>query len=160
MSLPLAHRFREHPSDRTCKSHTKPGGYVELAEHDYTLYSDDGTYRPGLALYRYMSLISEAALTAGFSDIAPRMGRLLQGAGFVDVKIAVKKLPWAPWAQDEKLKELGYWSLLGLSNAAFEAFGMALFTRYHNFKPDEVKELCEAARKDVWDKRVHAYHLQ
>jgi len=97
---------------------------------------------------------------AGYTEIAPAVGRLLQRAGFVDVKTTVKKVPWAPWPQDEKLKELGYWSLLGLTTAAFEAFGMALFTRYHGFSAEEAKEICALARKDVWEKRVHAYHQQ
>lgn len=41
---------------------------------------------------------------SGLVDVAPRLESLLKDAGFVDVRVTVKKLPVGPWAKDRKKK--------------------------------------------------------
>lgn len=60
---------------------------------------------------------------------------------------------------EPKLKELGQWSLLSLSTRALDAYAMALFTRHFGMPAEEVKELCDAAEREVWNKKVHVYQL-
>jgi hypothetical protein len=40
---------------------------------------------------------------------------------------------------------------------AFEAYGLALFTRVLNMDPKEAKELCAVAWKEVQGHKVHSY---
>lgn len=57
------------------------------------------------------------------------------------------------------MKELGQWNLLALSNGAFEAYGMAPFTRIFGMTEEEARRLCQDAEKDVWNRSVHAYQV-
>jgi hypothetical protein len=107
-----------------------------------------------------MHLLESGFLLAGCTDISTSLGQLARDAGFVEVTTHIKKLPWAPWPSDPRMKELGYWALLSLSNSGFEAFGMALFTRFHGMSAAEAKQVCDDAWKDVWNKHIHVYHTQ
>jgi hypothetical protein len=81
---------------------------------------------------------------------------MIPAAGFVNYHETVCKLPFGSWPADKKLKLLGRW-ILSSMDTAFEAYGLALFTRVLNMDPKEAKELCAAAWKDVTDRKVHGY---
>lgn len=51
--------------------HLKPGGYIDISELEMQLSSDDGTYHPGLDLYKYCDLIYKAANILGNSHRLP-----------------------------------------------------------------------------------------
>lgn len=39
----------------------KPGGYIEVAEYDMGLFSDDGTFPEDLWLWKFYDLVNKAA---------------------------------------------------------------------------------------------------
>lgn len=47
----------------------KPGGFVELAEYDMNLFSDDGTYHEGTYLWKFYELVNKAANKHGASVV-------------------------------------------------------------------------------------------
>jgi hypothetical protein len=83
-----------------------------------------------------------------------RLKELFREAGFVNCHESVQKLPFGPWPADKKLKLIGRWYLSSMETA-FEAYGLALFTRVLNMDPKEGKVLCAAAWRDVQGRKVH-----
>ena len=55
--------------------------------------------------------------------IAERSKALLEAAGFVDVVSVTVKAPIGPWMKDKKMKEIGNWYLLFLTQG-LESLGM------------------------------------
>lgn len=66
------------------------------------------------------------------------------------------KQPFSPWPSDRQLKRIGQCVLL-MVESAFEAYGLALFTRVLGMDAKEAAELCDGARRDALNKRIHAY---
>jgi hypothetical protein len=81
---------------------------------------------------------------------------VLERAGFEDVTEANFKWPSNPWPKDPKHKELGLWNN---ENAQFflEAASMAPLTRVLGWSREEVTVFVSQTRKEVNDKRIHAY---
>ncbi len=118
---------------------------------------DDGTLPEGIELSRLGPLCIEATAKAGRPiDIAPKYKSFLEKAGFVDVVEKRFKWPLNPWPKDKHYKELGVWSFENL-NAGLEGLLMAIFTRLLGWTADEVLVFCAAARKQLQDRRIHAY---
>ena len=55
--------------------------------------------------------------------VAEQSEQLLKDAGFVDVVSVTTKAPLGPWSEDPKLKEIGNWYMLFLSQG-LENFAM------------------------------------
>jgi hypothetical protein len=81
---------------------------------------------------------------------------MIPAAGFVNYNESVLKLPLSPWPADKKLKLLGQWYQTSMETA-FEAYGLALFTRVLDMDAKAGKELCATAWKEVLGRKVHAY---
>jgi hypothetical protein len=81
---------------------------------------------------------------------------MVPAAGFVNYHETIRKMPFGPWPADKKLKLIGRWYLSSMETA-FEAYGLALFTRVLNMDPKEAKELCAVAWKEVQGHKVHSY---
>jgi hypothetical protein len=69
------------------------------------------------------------------------------------------KLPLGLWAADRKMKEIGAYLLLN-AESAYDAFGMALFTRELGMTVEEAREIVTGAEKDSRNKKIHAYSKQ
>lgn len=71
--------------------HTKPGGYVELAELSNDITSDDNTIPPDSGIRRYFDAWQASAPKAGlrvlYNDSYKLMTKELADAGFVDIKV-------------------------------------------------------------------------
>lgn len=118
------------------------------------------SYPPDCALRKYFSLLHEAAERTGrVINIAHKIKGIVSEAGFVEVSEKIKKLPWAPWAADEKMKELGRYTMLNCETS-FEAFGLALFTRVLGLSKDDAVRVCSDSRKELRNKNIHIYNLQ
>lgn len=63
------------------------------------------------------------------------------------------------WPADPKLKELGAYLLL-TTETAFEAFGMALFTRDMGMSVAEATEIVKGAERDCRNRKIHSYSRQ
>jgi hypothetical protein len=155
----------------------KPGGYIEIHEYDMGLFSDDGTLPEDLWLWKFYDLVNKAANKNGifysflpFShwywqftgrafQIVSNIESLLNSARFEQPDYRMYKLPLGLWAADPKMKEIGAYLLLN-AESAYDAFGMALFTRELGMTVEEAREIVTGAEKDSRNKKIHAYSKQ
>ncbi|KAI5792668.1 S-adenosyl-L-methionine-dependent methyltransferase [Pyronema domesticum] len=119
---------------------TKPSGYLELAELEMKLYSDDNTMAP--AFNKWIQLLKDA----------------IENAGFVDVNVVTAKQPFGPWAKDERMKRIGSMVIL-TAEAGAEGYGMAVFTRFLGLSVEDAKKVCDDAVHDIRNKNYHVYSL-
>ncbi|RPA75632.1 S-adenosyl-L-methionine-dependent methyltransferase [Ascobolus immersus RN42] len=140
-----------------CYAHTTPGGYVELQEIDLTnVFSADGTYESHAHAYQhYNSLLFQAGhLTGRRFDLAPELPRMMQEAGFVDVKVQRFTQPLGHWPRRKREREIAFWSVESMVSG-LEAYGLALFTRVLGVGMEEARGVCERARRDLLREGVH-----
>lgn len=138
----------------------KPGGYIEVAEYEMKLFSDDGTLSESSTVMRWYDLVDNATVVVGRDfRIAPHMAPILADAGFVDVHHQIYKLPVGSWAADPKLKEIGAFVML-VAEEGFEGFGIKLFTHVCGMTFAESKELIAEAKRNAMNWRVHSYCKQ
>ena len=52
----------------------------------------------------YEKLFHEAGKLAGLKDVCEDLEGYLLGAGFIDVRVVIKKLPIGPWPKERKKK--------------------------------------------------------
>ncbi|KAA8909089.1 TAM domain methyltransferase [Sphaerosporella brunnea] len=135
----------------------KPGSYLELSETSVIFQCDDGTMTKDTPAYRWSALMEEAMAKAGRPAI--RQGQLeqrLKDAGYEDIHAFSLKLPFGPWTKEQQLKALGWMALLGV-NSAFQAYGMAAFTRILGMSAEEAEKVCSEGLASVKTKRKHVY---
>ncbi|KAI5858314.1 S-adenosyl-L-methionine-dependent methyltransferase [Tricharina praecox] len=141
-------------------NHLKPGGYIELYEYAFAVKSDDGTYTPETAIYRYYQLVNKAAERSGRSlNDAHKLPELLSGAGFVDTVQNCYKTPIGLWPLDKRQKELGKW-MWYVAMSGFEAYALALLTRFLGMQLDEVVALVDATKREISERRIHVWNPQ
>ncbi|KAI8717973.1 hypothetical protein NCS52_00874800 [Fusarium sp. LHS14.1] len=140
-----------------CLQSLAPGGYVEVQEIDLNAKSDDETLREDSNLSRWLKLLSEATvrLDHPYQDIR-QIKDIMAEVGFKDVTVDYFKWPTNPWPKDTKHKTLGQWHNANIGSA-LEALTLAPFTRALGWKADEVRAFTAQVRKDLNDRRIHAY---
>ncbi|KAK1700859.1 S-adenosyl-L-methionine-dependent methyltransferase [Colletotrichum godetiae] len=133
------------------------GGYFEIHDNLYPLQCDDGTLREDSALFQWSQYLVEAAKKTGRSiTIASELPEILEAAGFVDVVVTRQIMPVNEWPADERLREVGKWTLLSLL-PGIEGLCMALFTRVLGWSALQVTAFCTQVRKDAKNRDIHAY---
>jgi hypothetical protein len=111
-----------------CYRCTKPGGWVEIAEHSVEPIADDGTQPPGHFYYSWGAKVVECGETIGKSfTIWKEAKERLEKAGFVDVQEITYKWPMNGWSHNRKLRDIGRWNQLRLHNG-IEGFMLRLLT--------------------------------
>lgn len=74
--------------------HTRPGGYIDVAELEADIQSDDNSIPAGSSLATIMRLYGEALETCGLPQHVGRsMKKMVQEAGFVDVQARFPAYP-------------------------------------------------------------------
>lgn len=141
---------------RQCFEHCKPGGNVEISEGRADFFCDDGTLHEDSSTFKWLSEFRRLSAPLGF-DIAPRLPDLLTQAGFEDVELTQKIVPLGAWPKDKALKEIGRWFRVQFLEMALEAYTMALFTRFGNWKYEEVQVLLAMVRNELKSDRIHLY---
>jgi hypothetical protein len=138
-------------------SHTKPGGYVELQELGGVLHCDDNTMSESNAAKKHLELQVEALAKMGRpAHTGETLKALFENAGFEDVTVLNVKHPLGPWPKDRRLKHIGAMMLLNCATA-FEAYGLALFTRVLGMDQEEALALCGDAFAAVKNRHNHTY---
>ena len=143
------------------KQHLKPGGYFELAELGWEIFSDDNTLEDSWAPKRCSDLGREAMRKLGRPvPTAEWLEQTLNDSGFLDVEVETWKQPMGRWPKAKELKKAG--SLFTMSaETGYHAYYMALLTRVHGWKSEDADELCKKAYAAHCDTKsgVHAYSL-
>ena len=119
--------------------------------------SDDGTLPPDSFLVRMSHMTVEAGERLGRPmNLGGQYKAMFEAAGFVDVVQRPFKWPSNIWPRDKKFKEMGRWNLANI-DGNLEGLTLVLFTHGLGLSPQETRALCEGARKEVRDVKVHAY---
>ncbi|TGZ77588.1 S-adenosyl-L-methionine-dependent methyltransferase [Ascodesmis nigricans] len=137
--------------------HTAPGGRIELTEHTLDApYCDDGTLPADNCLYRYFAALSSALEQMGVNPRlhGPDFRKMVEDAGFVDVKLRKLKLPWGPWPRTKTSKYQGLVALETLKTG-LEAYGLSLMTR--SMSHEEATALIKETYEVVASGKCHVY---
>ena len=90
--------------------------------------SDDDTIPKGGAIEQYQDLFHEAGKIVKLKDVTDKdLMRYLLDAGFVDVRVVLKKLPIGPWPKDQgkkvrRCRSLESWELLNIAASLTHVF--------------------------------------
>ena len=89
--------------------YTKPGGWCEWQEGDYSLYSDDGTYKKGSPLDEWTEMLFSCSRQMG-REPCPGLitEKLARDAGFINIKKTIIKVPIGPWPKDKRLVRVSF----------------------------------------------------
>jgi Methyltransferase domain len=133
-----------------------PGGYFEMFDFDAKYRCIDNSDE-GTAFREYSELmITGAAKLGKVITHAPNYKRYFEEAGFVDVVEERFQWPFNTWPKGKYYKTLGLWYNKDMQEG-LEGMTMAVFTRAHGMTKEEVQEKVGLVRKDLDDKRIHAY---
>lgn len=141
---------------RRAYDNIKPGGWIETQDFSANVDCDDGTMPVDHPLAVFWDKFEQAMRLFGPElRIAPRIGQLMEEAGFVNVQKKVFKVPVGTWPLDRTLRLVGLYmktvtaDLLGAVGAKpLQAMGMS---------DAEIQVFLATVRKALEDEKVHAY---
>ncbi|KAF4964448.1 hypothetical protein FSARC_7634 [Fusarium sarcochroum] len=134
-----------------------PGGYIELMDPIYPATSDDGTVSKDSAVYKWSTLMNEAATKMGSAlDSSLRYKDQLTQAGFTNVVETPYKWPMNTWPREKEMKELGAWGNVNLVGGV-QGLSLALFTKVLGWNMEELELFLVEVRKDLSNKELHGY---
>ncbi|WQF85851.1 Putative S-adenosyl-L-methionine-dependent methyltransferase superfamily [Colletotrichum destructivum] len=135
---------------------TKPGGYIEVKEHDIQIRSqiqdlgDKHIYNTWIkALLDAIAKLGKVGLQCRDHGIAKN----LEAAGFVDVVENKWPVPVGPWANNPLLKEVGICSLQFMDQS-LEGFGTFLLKEVMGWEYAEILVAASEVRKALKDPRL------
>jgi len=100
----------------TYRRHLKPGGYLELQEVPSQFLTDDNSLKKDDPWALMSDKFYEAAAKAGLNFLESKdLKGYMDDQGFQDLDQTVLKLPLGTWPKDAKLKEIGKYHLLNVS---------------------------------------------
>jgi len=143
---------------RQAYAHTKPGGYIELQEMDYSAVIQPTTRNPGASLQTWCAEQGKAAMKVGVNlrTSAEWMKESLERVGFVDVTVREFKLPIGPWPKQKRLRDAGLLQLSAMLDS-LEGLSLRLFKFYEGWSMDELHVLLAKVRTELRDPGCHAY---
>ncbi|KAG4277631.1 hypothetical protein FPRO04_07408 [Fusarium proliferatum] len=136
----------------------KPGGWVESFEISLTAESDDGTVAYDSAMAQWGRIFVEASKKIGnsFTVVDDKVQRpALEEAGFVDIHEWEFKCPLNPWPADPKLKEIGRFGEVFLTQDT-EGF-VTLAANLLGWSMEEVHVYIAKFRREVRNRKHHVY---
>lgn len=111
----------------------------------------------GTALGKWCPMMIAGAEVLGKDwTCTPKYVNYMKDAGFVDLQLVVFQWPTNPWAKSPEQKVLGKWLQQNLLDGV-SAMSMATFTRGLKMSPEEVEVFLMDVRKDIKDRRIHAF---
>ncbi|RTE84495.1 hypothetical protein BHE90_000860 [Fusarium euwallaceae] len=134
-----------------------PGGWVESAEADVRLLSDDGTDELEPVLKVCDKMYEEGGKAMGRPFF---VGELqvegMKEAGFVDIKTVDYKMPIGSWPRDPKMAQVGRFVQLTLEND-LEGYSLLLWNQVLKWPKDEFQVFLMQTRKAIRNRKVHSY---
>ena len=133
-----------------------PGGYLEFQDIVVPLRAIDETIH-GTHLGKWQDLVMGAAAKMGMSwKNSSNYVRYFEEAGFVDVVEKHFQWPINTWPKGQRMKTLGNYYQEDL-HRGMEGMSLAVLTRGLGMTREEVVDLTAAAKKDLFNKGIHAY---
>lgn len=88
-------------NQRLC-SKLKPQGWLELQELDHTIHCDDGSVTDDYPVKEYCEMTSKMTKELRGIDVrvAPKLGKLMEDAGYHDVQHVKYKVPIGEWVRE------------------------------------------------------------
>ncbi len=140
--------------------HLKPGtGWIEHVEIDMEPRCDDYTLSQDSMLVKWYRWLADATHRVS-RPIAyeHRTRQMLQQAGFIDIQETVIRVPYNSWPNDPHQKDIGRWYNLGITEG-LEALTFAPLTRVYQWDLNaHIKPLLENVRKEICNRKIHAYN--
>lgn len=136
----------------------RPGGYIESCEASARTSCDDDTLDPNSATHRWSEIFLEFGRKTGRSFILSEdhgFKKVMEEAGFVDVKEHPFKMPTSGWPKDPHLREIG--DYVNLSVEADGAGYVLFLTNVLGWSREEVELFVAQVRKEGRQRRIHAY---
>ena len=135
----------------------KPGGWMEMQDHECWLNSDDDTINEAPWCREWIQNVEIASTNIGKRlNVAHLHYQWMVDAGFVDVEQQVHKIPIGSWPKDKKLKRIGaIWRHLLVEG--LEGLSLKLFTEHLGYDYENLQALLAECRNDIKQKGVHAY---
>lgn len=140
-----------------CYSHTKPGGWCELACIYPVPMCDDETMPADSGFKVICDKFIEASYLFGTPADSPlRFAKYLRDAGFVDVAEHIFKVPSSPWPKNKRLKQIGALEMTNVVAGA-TAFGLRAFEKVFGWTKDQTELAMVNFRRDVKNRHYHQY---
>lgn len=165
---------------RQAYDNLRPGGWLELQDHETVFTSDDGTHLQAVNFKLWQDKLNEASQLFGksFKDYEFHKERM-EEAGFVDVvddayRVCVLSLshltdigdgtitdffaqvPMGTWPKDKRMKEIGRFQLFHALEA-LESYSLAIFTRVLKWTPEETRDLIAKVKAEGTNPHLHLY---
>jgi hypothetical protein len=135
-------------------NHLAPGGYIELQDALWELFSDDGS-TTGTALEKFYLSCNAAADAMGRNLLKARHFKdYLARAGFVDIVEHRIAVPVTPWPSDRRWRRLGQYVATVLPNA-FDAYRRPMLSS--GMTAEEYEGLTREIKRDSVRKDLHGY---
>ena len=133
-----------------------PGGWVEFQDFDLEYLSDDGSLTEEHAFRRWTKLCLDGLAAHNRTGCPGRNLRsYAEGAGFVNIREEMFKVPMGSWPKDPELKRTGMMNLVqmldgveGFSYKSMEAMG---WTR------EEIEVFLSSVRREMKGLQFHSY---
>ena len=137
-------------------AHTKPGGYIELQEMDYSAIIQPTSRNPGTSFHTWCHEQGKAALKVGVDlrTSADFLFKHLDAAGFVADLRRACVTPHV--AQKARLRDAGLLQLSAMLEG-MEGLSLRLLKFYDGWSLDELKVLLAKVRTELKDPGCHAY---
>ncbi|KAJ3961231.1 hypothetical protein N0V92_002116 [Colletotrichum tropicale] len=134
----------------------KPDAWVETQDFSANVACDDGTMPDDWYLLQFWEKIRQAMSKLNIDiQVGPRIGKIMEEAGFVNVQKKSYKVPVGTWPKDKTLRLVGMYmrtvteDFLGAAaSKPLAALGM---------ERTEIEVFLALVRKAIRDPEVHAY---
>ncbi|KAG6071169.1 hypothetical protein E4U16_006306, partial [Claviceps sp. LM84 group G4] len=134
-----------------------PGGWVQSAECDVELYSDDGSTELEPVLASYGDLFREGGKVLNRHFFVRELQQqAFDEAGFVEQKSIPYKIPIGPWAKDRKLAEVGRVARAALENDV-EGYTQMIWHNVLQKSATEYTVWLANLKKAIRNPKVHSY---
>ncbi|KAF9869852.1 hypothetical protein CkaCkLH20_12651 [Colletotrichum karsti] len=139
-----------------CFENLKPGAWVETQDFNSNVGCDDGTMPDDWPLIQFWAQLHEAMLMLNVDiRIAPRIGDLMEKAGFVNVKRTAYKVPVGAWPKNRTLNLVGDYMRTIMEDLLGAAASKPLLKL--GLGATEIEIFLASVRSALRDRNVHAY---
>ncbi|WDK12821.1 methyltransferase domain-containing protein [Colletotrichum graminicola] len=133
-----------------------PGGWVEFQETVIDFRAVDNSLE-GTSLRRWNDHLLEGIRKAGRDALSPfEYARYMTSAGLQNVQERRFAVPTSPWARGRNQKILGAMQMTN-NLEGVQGITMKIFTQVLGWSQEAVELLLVDVRRDMADKKIHAY---